>query len=96
MNFLHLPIAVRSALAGSAALLLAACASSPAPTPASAAPAPKPVAAPVATGGVDYSKPDTWLCRPGRNDVCALPMSVTLSPRTAAGQPLTLVTVEVM
>ena len=35
------------------------------------------MAAPVATGGVDYSKPDTWLCRPGRNDVCALPMSVT-------------------
>jgi hypothetical protein len=79
MNFLHLPIAVRSALAGSAALLLAACASSPAPapTPASAAPAPKPVAAPVSTGSVDYSRPDTWLCRPGRNDVCALPMSVT-------------------
>ncbi|WOB06836.1 DUF3089 domain-containing protein [Piscinibacter gummiphilus] len=80
MNLLHLHRAARFALGASAALLLAACASSPAPAPAPAAPSPKPASAsatPVAAGSVDYNKPDTWLCRPGRNDVCALPMQVT-------------------
>ena len=62
-------------------LLLTACATStlspppPAPVAASAlAPAAK---TSVATGGIDYAKPDTWLCRPGRQDVCTQPLSVT-------------------
>lgn len=62
-------------------LLLTACATStlspppPAPVAASAiAPATEPAVAP---GGIDYAKPETWLCRPGRQDVCAQPLSVT-------------------
>jgi hypothetical protein len=26
----------------------------------------------------DYSKPDTWLCRPGRQDACAVPQDATI------------------
>jgi hypothetical protein len=35
------------------------------------------LAAAATTGSVDYSSDDTWLCRPGRNDVCAGDLSMT-------------------
>src|ERR1700752_2445483 len=28
----------------------------------------------------DYSKPETWLCRPGRQDACATDMTTTIVP----------------
>ena len=36
-----------------------------------------PAAAPAAQPN-DYSKPDTWLCRPGRKDSCAVDLSTTI------------------
>lgn len=68
-------------LAGGVSLVLAACASGPAPASATSAAA-KPSAASATTtaatpGSVDYGQPDTWLCRPGRQDVCAAPLAVT-------------------
>ena len=38
--------------------------------------APPPV--PVAQSANDYSKPETWLCRPGRKDACAADQSTTI------------------
>jgi pimeloyl-ACP methyl ester carboxylesterase len=67
-----------SLAAAGVSLLLAACstqAPSPAATPAAARPAAANLA-PVA-GAADYSKPESWLCRPGRNDACTQPLSVT-------------------
>lgn len=83
MNPSHLTRALTCLAAGGTSLLLAACATSTPPAAAPAAPA-KPAApaipsttpAPTASN-IDYNKPDTWLCRPGRNDVCAQPLSVT-------------------
>ncbi len=75
------------ALAGSTSLLLAACATSTPPAAPAAAPSipsTTPAAPATLVAGIDYNKPDTWLCRPGRNDVCALPLSVTTI--TADGQ----------
>lgn len=34
--------------------------------------------APDAPAGVDYSKDETWLCRPGRKDSCAVDLSTTV------------------
>lgn len=89
MNPSHISRALAHLAAGGTALLLAACATSTPPA-APAAPAkppaptiPSTTPAPV-TSGVDYNKPDTWLCRPGRNDICAAPLSVTTI--TADGQ----------
>jgi hypothetical protein len=48
-----------------AAGLLIAAAASAQTSPAPAAPEAKPAAN-------DYSKPETWLCRPGRKDDCAV------------------------
>lgn len=69
-------------LAGGASLLLAACASKAPSTPATARAAQ--AGASAAGGGIDYARPETWLCRPGRNDVCTQPLSVTTI--TADGQ----------
>jgi hypothetical protein len=55
-----------------AAALLAACSTHAPTAPAAAA---KPPAA-TTTGSV-YDLPESWLCRPGRQDVCAQPLSVT-------------------
>ena len=83
MNRSHITRALLAVFAGGSWLLLAACATStagapPAPATPSAAATPAPAAKPpVAAGGIDYAKPDTWLCRPGRQDVCAQPLSVT-------------------
>ena len=55
MNPSHIARFLALALTGGTMLLLAACATS------------TPVAIPaVASGGIDYAKPETWLCRPGR------------------------------
>jgi hypothetical protein len=35
------------------------------------------LAAAAAAGPVDYTRDDTWLCRPGRNDICASDLSMT-------------------
>ena len=80
MNPSHLTRAFAYLVAGGSSLLLAACATSTPPAAPAAAPAipsTTPAAPATAVTGVDYNKPDTWLCRPGRNDVCALPLSVT-------------------
>lgn len=92
MNPSHLTRGLTLAVAAGTTLLLVACATPTAPTQptpptapsaSTAAPAaPKPAAsvAPGATpaaGGIDYAKPETWLCRPGRQDVCAQPLSLT-------------------
>ena len=53
-------------------LLIAWCATSTAQTPDAA-----PAAAPAATPN-DYSKGDTWLCRPGREDACTVDISSTV------------------
>lgn len=81
MNRSHITRALTSA---GSLLLLTACATStvspPVPVAASAiAPAVITPAAKtsVAPGSPDYAKPETWLCRPGRQDVCAEPLSVT-------------------
>lgn len=64
-----------------ASWLLAACSTPSAPPP--AAPKAAAPAAPASPGtaatasGIDYAKPETWLCRPGRQDACAQPLSVT-------------------
>jgi hypothetical protein len=43
---------------------------------------PAPAAAPVTTASAqprnDYSKPETWLCRPGRKDACTVDISTTI------------------
>ncbi len=57
-------------------VFLAAC-SSPAPTPSMTSPAAAQPSAAAMQGGNDYSKPDTWLCRPGRDDVCTQSLTVT-------------------
>ncbi|MBL0730757.1 DUF3089 domain-containing protein [Piscinibacter sp. HJYY11] len=70
-------LALAFTLAGGSALLTG-CATrtaAPAAAPATATPAATPTG--TTPSGVDYNKPDTWLCRPGRNDVCALPLSIT-------------------
>ena len=90
MNPSLLTRALSLATASGTLLLLAACATHTTSTTPPAAPA-KPAAPSIpsttpapTTSTVDYNKPDTWLCRPGRNDVCALPLSVTTI--TADGQ----------
>src|SRR3954469_2944660 len=35
------------------------------------------LAAAAAAGPVDYTRDDNWLCRPGRNDICASDLSMT-------------------
>jgi hypothetical protein len=35
-------------------------------------------AAQVPTADADYSNPDTWLCRPGRQDACTVPLDATI------------------
>jgi hypothetical protein len=75
-----LPFFRRPHLAAAAAsLVLAACASKAPPSQPATPPAAKPAAAPLAAvpGASDYSQPENWLCRPGRNDVCAQPLSIT-------------------
>ena len=62
--------------------LIAGCASafallSSASTLAQSPPADTPAAAPAAQPN-DYSKPETWLCRPGRKDSCAVDLSTTI------------------
>jgi hypothetical protein len=43
------------------------------------APAAAPSPAPAAVEKIDYSKPDTWLCRPGRtDDACAIDLTTTV------------------
>jgi len=37
-----------------------------------------PTATPVAQARNDYSAPQTWLCRPGRQDACAVDLSTTI------------------
>ncbi|MBC7958093.1 MAG: DUF3089 domain-containing protein [Cytophagales bacterium] len=77
MNHLLFARTGRLALLATAALL-AGCATST-PTPAPSAPMTAPGAPAVgaqATANV-YDKPDSWLCRPGRQDVCAQALSVT-------------------
>jgi hypothetical protein len=54
-------------------LSASALAQSPSPTAAESPPA----AAPAATPN-DYSKPDTWLCRPGGKDSCSTDLSTTV------------------
>ena len=66
--------------AATSSLLLAACTTPSAPTaPPPAAPkaAASIASTTAATGGIDYAKPETWLCRPGRQDACAHPLAVT-------------------
>jgi hypothetical protein len=58
-------------LAGGAALALLTCASW------SQTPAAPTSAAPAATPN-DYSKAETWLCRPGRKDACAVDLTTTV------------------
>jgi hypothetical protein len=58
-------------LAPMTALLLAASANAQSPAPAAAAAAAK-------TAANDYSKAETWLCRPGRKDACAVDQSTTV------------------
>lgn len=82
MNRSHITRALSVAFSTGSLLLLTACATSTvSPTPASAPAAPAalpPAAKPaVAPGGIDYAQPETWLCRPGRKDVCTQPLSVT-------------------
>jgi hypothetical protein len=48
-------------------------AQSPSPASSDSPPAAAPAAQPN-----DYSKPDTWLCRPGRKDSCAVDLSTTI------------------
>ena len=58
----------------SLALSSAAAAQSPAPPPATA-----PAAPPAALDKNDYSKPESWLCRPGRtDDACAIDLTTTV------------------
>ena len=49
-------------------------------TPASAQTVPTtPAAPPAAVDKIDYSKPETWLCRPGRtDDACAIDLTTTV------------------
>jgi len=62
----------RSSLLGCAlASLLSVSAVGQTPGAASAAPA-------AAQPRNDYSKPDTWLCRPGRKDACAIDLTTTI------------------
>ncbi len=65
-------------------------------TPASAQTVPAtPAAAPAAVDKIDYSKPETWLCRPGRtDDACAIDLTTTviaangtMTKETWAGNP---------
>lgn len=46
--------------------------------PASKQDSAKPPVAEKATEKNDYSKPETWLCRPGRQDACAVDLSTTV------------------
>ena len=65
-------------------------------TPASAQTVPTtPAAPPAAVDKIDYSKPETWLCRPGRtDDACAIDLTTTviaangtMTKETWAGNP---------
>lgn len=65
-------------------------------TPASAQTVPTtPAAPPAAVAKIDYSKPETWLCRPGRtDDACAIDLTTTviaangtMTTETWAGNP---------
>lgn len=60
------------ALLSSAVTLAQSPPSAPAAEPAPAAPAAQPN---------DYSKPETWLCRPGQKDSCAVDLSTTIVAR---------------
>ena len=44
-----------------------------------------------AAGATDYSKPDVWLCRPGRADACAIDLSTTVvaADGTLTAEPFT-------
>src|SRR5260370_29574776 len=62
-------------------------------TPPAQAPA-KPAAPATPPAKNDYSKDDSWLCRPGRQDACAVDLSTTivaadgnLKPETCAANP---------
>ena len=68
MNPSRFSRSLASLIAVVAALPLAGCVAPP--------PKAAPASAPVA-GGIDYAKPETWLCRPGRQDACAQPLAVT-------------------
>lgn len=62
---------------------LAACSTPPAAPPA-AAPAPAAAAAATAPAGTDYRVDSHWLCRPGRDDICAQPLTATAQASGAA------------
>jgi hypothetical protein len=61
-----------------AAVLLAGALSSSAAAQTSATPSPAAAPAEAAAAPVDYSKPDSWLCRPGRKDACAIDLTATV------------------
>ena len=61
---------------------IAGCATIPAPLPV-ATTSPAPATAP-AIARNDYAKHENWLCRPGRNDACAIDLTSTQLPFEAA------------